>query len=205
MRLTAKIEKRVSRCFLGLSKVFVSMFGLHRLTRGRRCRRHASVIIFPQRYDFSCTASVLQSVVHSATGKTISHDHAVALTRCCPNGAQLSDVATAATNLYGAGSRTLKNLRAARFALARGRVVVSCDNRTYGEPHAILLVGVTPKGVYVVDSNRSDVCWKKDQWCRKSADEYIEVIPPEIHQNERGKERSPRRGDSLNPIRFRGK
>ncbi len=120
-------------------------------------RCHIPVTIFPQKYDFSCTASVLQAVVHCRTGKKIGHDEAVDLTKCRPNGAQLSRIATAARRVCGGRSMTLKNIRAARSALKAGRLVISCDNRSWGEPHAILLVGATPKGIYVADSNLSKV------------------------------------------------
>lgn len=149
-------------------------------TRKPRAPRHQAVAIFQQRYDYSCTASVLQSVHHYLTGEAMSHEEAIRITECKPDGAQLSVIASALRSLTGARTRKLRRMSEARRSLRAKRFVISCDNLSYCDPHAVLLVGSTRAGFYVLDPNTARITWRRDQWVKEAADEFIEVFPSEV-------------------------
>ncbi len=141
----------------------------------RRQRRHLAVRIFPQTYEFSCCASVLQTALHALTGEVIEHDDAVALTKCAPHGAQLSRIATALRKRCRVKPTRLSRLAAVRRALNAGQLVISSDVVSWGGRHAILLVGATPKGFYLADSNLPSVRWKSEGFVRRASDEFIAI------------------------------
>lgn len=148
-------------------------------TRGRR-RRHLPVRVFPQTYDYSCCASALQTALHVLTGEVVEHDEAVILTKCAPNGAQLSRIATVIRRRCPVRPKRLSRLAAVRRALNAGQMVISTDCVSWGGRHAIVLVGATPAGFYIADSNVPVVRWKREAWVRRAADEFIAIEPKNL-------------------------
>ena len=73
----------------------------------RRKLNHLPVRIFPQTFDYSCTASVLQSAIHSLTGIAIDHNEAVELMKCRPDGAHLTKIAAVVRKKCGAKTKEL--------------------------------------------------------------------------------------------------
>lgn len=137
--------------------------------------------VFPQNYDYSCTAAVMQAAFHALTGFEIEHDFAVRLTGCKPHGAQLSKIATALQKRCRITPRRLARLAAVRRALKVGQMVISSDCTSWGGRHAILIVGATPKGFYVADSNLPDgVRWRSEAFVRRATDEFIAIEPKDI-------------------------
>ena len=113
--------------------------------RKRRVPKRTPIRIFPQDYEYSCAASVLQTALHSMTGEVIEHDRAVRLTRCRPHGAQLQRIASALARHCAAKPKRLKRLATVRSALCRGDLVISSDCISWGGRRAVLLVGATRK------------------------------------------------------------
>jgi predicted double-glycine peptidase len=161
-----------------LSFCFVSRGRNRPAERKPRKPKHLPVVLFRQTTDYSCTASVLQALVHSFTGELLEHEHAIRLTRCRPKGASLEKVAKALSKRCGTKSKPLKSLNSARSALRAGKFVISHDSTTYQpQDHAVLLVGTTQKGWYVADSNLPSVKWRSDNWLRAAANEFIALYP----------------------------
>ena len=151
-------------------------------TKNRR-RNYLPVRLFPQETNYSCTASVLMTLVHAITGETLSHEQAIRATRCRPNGAPLENISKALKRSCRARSTPLRNLAAARRALQAGRLVISHDKITYRpDDHAILLAGATKKGFYVVDPNCDRIKWRREDRMKEAANEFIAVFLPDSPQ-----------------------
>jgi len=144
-------------------------------TRRRRKLRHLPIRVRQQAFDYSCVAACLQMLFEFFNGKPMSHRRAVRLTRCKPNGAELAAISRTLKKLCGTESRNLRTPVAARCALHLGIPVVASDPQTYEDDHAILLIGCSAKGFYVVDPNTGEINWRRDAWVGHS-DEFIAIL-----------------------------
>lgn len=95
---------------------------------------------------YSCCAAVFQMVAHYY-GFKVSHLRAIKLTKYKPDGASLQSVARVLKREYKLTTKRLRTRKQIRAALRRGEPVITDDNQTYEDNHAILLVGETAKGV----------------------------------------------------------
>jgi hypothetical protein len=127
--------------------------------------------------SYSCTAAVAQMVAHYY-GIKIGHRRAIALTKCRPDGATLHSVARALKRSHGLRHRTLRSRSAVRTALRRGEPVITNDDVTYSDSHAILLVGQTPKGFWIADPAIGELYWRHERQFFARADEFIAVSGP---------------------------
>ncbi len=139
--------------------------------------RHLPVLVVEQEFPYSCCASVLQATTHFLSGRLLSHQEAIHLTNCNPDGAQLEDIAMVLRKECRVRTKALRSRSAVRAALKAGNPVISCDNISYAEPHAVLLVDATQKGFYVADSIPQTIRWKSAEWIKRAADEFIVVYP----------------------------
>ena len=175
---------------MGIATIFSLLGGLSRwlpqrrpaspesasiLTRARstRRRRHLSISPIQQRYKYSCCAAVMQVANHFLTGKRLSHEKAICLTGCRPNGATFTRVARCLSRLSGATCRELNSLAAVRRAIDRGHLVLACDNGTYEDAHAVLFCGVTRAGIYVFDPASGHVRWRHNRWVAQVTNEFF--------------------------------
>jgi hypothetical protein len=78
--------------------------------------------------------------------------------------------------LCGTNSINLRKLETVKAALRLGIPVVASDELTYQDGHAILLIGSSKKGVYVVDPNTAEINWRTDAWVGNS-EEFIAILP----------------------------
>jgi len=131
------------------------------------------LLLVRQKYSFSCTASVLQTAHHFLCGEVLSHENAIRLTNCRPDGASLVKVARILQKLSGALWTPLQSVCSVRRALDAGNLVIAADSLTYVDDHAVLLVGVTSCGLYVFDPATGRVHWRRDQWARDASGEFI--------------------------------
>jgi predicted double-glycine peptidase len=151
--------------------------------RRQRSPRHLSILIHQQEYDYSCVASVLQMLYHYITGRRMSHRRAIKLTRCKPDGAELKSIARIMHKLCGTNSTNLRELKTVKAALRLGIPIIASDETTYEDGHAILLIGSSAKGVYVVDPNTAEINWRTDACVRKS-EEFIAIVPEDDQRAE---------------------
>lgn len=122
-----------------------------------------------QETSFSCVASVLQMLDRYYTGFNMTHDQAIALTRCNPDGAELNIIG----KILRRKRQALQGIRAMRRALRDGHPIATDDNETYADPHAILVHGETPKGFWFVDPSSGEEVWKPANWFRASTEFLI--------------------------------
>lgn len=149
-----------------------------RLERKPRKRHHLPVVVVRQHYSYSCCPAVFQTLHHFLTGEMVSHHRAIRLTRCTrAEGALFEDVVAALCRVSKARARSLKGVAAVKAALIAGQPVIACDNATYADPHAVLLIGATRKGVYVMDPNKAEISWRRTEWLCAALGEFIAVVP----------------------------
>ena len=122
---------------------------------------------------YSCTASVAQMVAHYY-GMKMSHRQAIKLTQCKPDGATLEDVAKALKREHGLKHRTLRR-GDVRGTLRKGLPVMSNDAISHSGDHAILVIGQTPKGFWIVDPGYSEILWRHETQFFAASNEYIAV------------------------------
>lgn len=134
------------------------------------------LLLVPQQFSFSCTASVLQTAHHFLSGEVLSHERAIKLLNCRPDGASLERVARILHRLSGARWNALRRISAVRAALYAGKLVLAGNSLDYVDDHAVLLVGVTPYGFQVFDPVPGRIVWKNDQSVKAAANgEFIAV------------------------------
>lgn len=166
--------------FTARSKEVLSITSSRSATDRRpRQRRHMPIPIYQQKYAYSCVAAVTQMIYGFYTGKHLPHAKAVELTGCNPDGAELIVAAQVSKMLCGSTHRKRRTLLSAKHELTKKSLVVCNDDRSYVDPHAILLCGATPAGVYVCDPNTALIEWRSDKWLlRAGANEFIVIRPP---------------------------
>jgi hypothetical protein len=108
-------------------------------------------------------------------GRRLSHLKAIQLTKCYPDGACLSYVARVLRKEYGMRHKRLRSRREISAALKRGDPIITNDSITYEHDHAVLLVGTTPKGVWLADPAIGGLRWMHQDVLRTAADEFIAV------------------------------
>lgn len=171
------IERGKIRQRLGLVlKVLRSFLPTRRYAK-KAGRGSLEVKVHRQWTSYSCTAAVAQMVAHYY-GIKLGHRKAIALTRCRPDGATLHSVAKALKRSHGLRHRALRSRSAVRSALRRGEPVITNDDQTYENDHAILLVGETPKGFWIADPAIGEIYWRHERRFFAGADEFIAVSGP---------------------------
>jgi hypothetical protein len=134
------------------------------------------LLLVSQKYSFSCTASVLQTAHHFLCEEVLSHEQAITLLNCRPDGASLEKVAKILKRLSGARWTPLKRVCSVRRAIHAGGVVLAANTTDYEDDHAVLLVGVTPYGFRVFDPATGRIAWKSDQSVKAAANgEFIAI------------------------------
>ena len=124
--------------------------------------------------SYSCTAAVAQMVAGYHDIR-LGHRKAIELTKCRPDGATLPFIARALKREHGLRHRTLRTRLQVRAALRRGEPVMSNDSMTYESDHAILVIGATNKGFWIVDPAIGQILWRHERQFFKAADEFIAV------------------------------
>ena len=76
---------------------------------------------------------------------------------------------------YGLRHKRLKSRKEISAALQRGEPIITNDSITYEHDHAVLLVGMTPKGVWLADPALGGLRWMHQDVLRTAADEFIAV------------------------------
>lgn len=127
--------------------------------------------------SYSCTAAVAQMVTHYY-GLPLSPRAAIRLTDCRPNGACLPDVAKALKRDFGLHHRSLRGIAGIRRAISQNKPVISNDEISYGESHAILVIGSTPKGLWIADPAIGEIYWRHERRFLAGADEFIAISGP---------------------------
>ena len=143
------------------------------IQRKQGCR--LAVRPFQQWRAYSCTAGVLQSLHHYHTGARLSHRKAIGSTGCRPKGATLKQVAKVMKRQHHCTFRPLRDSAAIRRALRAGSPVLAGDNETYEHDHAILLIGHTRKGFWLVDPAIGAHRWRSEKRLMRTSDEFIAV------------------------------
>jgi hypothetical protein len=123
---------------------------------------------------YSCTAAVAQMVAHYY-GFNMSHREAIKLTQCHPDGASLAFVARMLKKQCALSTKSLHTRAEIRSALKRGEPVMGNDGVNYGNNHAILLIGETPKGFYVADPAVCEIFWRHEDQVITAGEEFIAV------------------------------
>jgi len=128
---------------------------------------------FQQQTSYSCVASLLQSLLLFYKGETISHERAITLAQCDPEtGAELTNIATALKMT----PRQLTTWVAVKKALFNGQPIIADDNVSYVDGHAILLVGATDNGVWVLDPNTAKTVWRTKEWLWDASEEFYVLV-----------------------------
>ena len=162
--------KPIERIKLGL-RIFRSFLTNEKKTGSSRCLK---VKLHRQWTNFSCTAAVAQMVCHYY-GIKLTHVKAIKLTKCLPDGASLPFVARMLRQEYGLTIKSLKTKAQVHAALKRGEPVITNDSVSYSNNHAVLLVGETPKGLWIADPAVCEVYWRHENQVMAGADEFIAV------------------------------
>jgi len=107
---------------------------------------------FAQTTGYSCVASVFQSVLHYMANKKISHQHAIDVLDCEPDGALLTDIPKVLRKKFGvpARSRQIK-ISQIRNAIDKKSPVIAADVKTWKDEHAVLVIGYNDDGYWVLD------------------------------------------------------
>lgn len=174
-------RRNMSNLWCNPAKIVYELSNINRLFRSKRLPRqrklaHHAIQVFPQLYSYSCTASVLQSSLQFAGALPPSHDEAVEMLKCNPDGAYLRKVAMFLRKRANATTKALNGISEIRSALRKGGIVISSDDVRYGEPHAIIIIGQTRCGFYIADSNHPKIRWVRTHYLRQSSDEHIAVF-----------------------------
>lgn len=107
---------------------------------------------FQQWTPYSCTAAVLQMVLHYVSGHALSHRDAIKIMQCKPDGALLVDIIKNIRKL-GCHIESVKTRTTAKLKekLEAGYVAIACDDESHVHNHAILVVGCNADGFWLID------------------------------------------------------
>lgn len=110
------------------------------------------VKLFQQWTSYSCTAAVLQMVLHHVSGKSLNHFEAIKLMGCKPDGGYLTDIPIVIRSLgYKIAANNISEVNKLKHALSHGYVVISMDACSHANDHAILVTGYNADGYWLVD------------------------------------------------------
>ena len=87
----------------------------------------------------------------------------------------MAHVAKVLRREYKLKTKTLRTRASVRAALKRGEPVITTDNVSYENDHAVLLVGETPKGYWIADPAVCEVYWRHEDQVKAGASEFIAV------------------------------
>jgi hypothetical protein len=151
------------------------------ITRPRRTvsvAGHRVHLLQPRRQwtTYSCAASVTQMAYGFVTGKRMGHRKAIDLTKCRPNGATLDKVAAVLKRKTKCVARDLPRRHSSlKSALSKGSVLLAGDSKTYDDEHAIIILGFSPRGYWLVDPAVGVFTWRNKKRVMTASDQFIAV------------------------------
>lgn len=111
-----------------------------------------------QNRGYSCGASVLQIVTRYFKGYHISHEKAIELTRCKPDGSNTKDIKRALKKIGLNGKLIRRHEITIKKRINEGNLVIINDNFTYSpDDHWILISGYTENFFYIFDPNTNEI------------------------------------------------
>lgn len=135
---------------------------------------HMKLDISPlqQQTPHSCVASVLQMLSRYYDHFPMTHEQAMVLTKCEPDGAMLECIGP----ILGRKCKPLSGLEDVADTLEFGHPVISNDSVTYIDNHAILIIGYSRLGFHFIDPATGTLKWRRIEWFQKASSEFF-ILP----------------------------